>query len=104
MPFQPGKSGNPAGTPGPKGVKQWRDAIRAVANEINPKTKRKRLLDIADAIFKAAAAGDTSAAREIGDRLDGKAMQEITGEDGGPINVAGKLTIEFVKPDKADAS
>ncbi len=49
--------------------------------------KVKRLRIVADKIVELAMAGDMSAAKEIGDRLDGKPRQatEVTGEGGGPL-------------------
>ena len=47
----------------------------------------KDLKDIATALVKKAKTGDVFAARELFDRLWGKAPQAITGEDGGPIKM-----------------
>ena len=63
----------------PKGAwsdKAWRDAIRLAVNEPHAKGKKK-LRALADALVKEALAGDGAAMREIGDRLDGKATQQI---------------------------
>lgn len=49
-------------------------------NEIDPadpEKKAKKLRKIAQAVVNAAIAGDMQAAKEIGDRLDGKPRQEI---------------------------
>ena len=83
MPFEPGKSGNPSG----RAIdKPWRDAIRLAANEIDDKTQKKKIRLIAEAVVNAAASGDMQAAKEVGDRLDGKAPQAVVGGDGeGPI-------------------
>lgn len=45
----------------------------------------KKLRALADRLIERAQEGDTSALKEIGDRLDGKPAQSITGADGGPI-------------------
>lgn len=71
MPFQRGRSGNPKGRP--TADKPWREALRKAANEIDSKTKKRRLYLIATAVATAAQAGDMQAAKEIGDRLDGRA-------------------------------
>jgi hypothetical protein len=69
MAFQKGKSGNPGG----RGKdKPWADALRMVGYRDN----RKRLLAIAEQCYAAAEAGEIAAMREIGDRLDGKPVQE----------------------------
>jgi len=53
---------------------QWRDAIRkALAQD------RGALERVAVTLVKAAEAGDMVAIRELGDRLDGKAVQAVTG-------------------------
>ena len=40
---------------------------------------------IAEQLLTKAADGDMTAIKELGDRLDGKAPQAITGADGGPL-------------------
>lgn len=57
--------------------KPWREALQLAANEIDPATKHRKLRRIAQAVVDAAIAGDMQAAKEIGDRLDGKPRQEI---------------------------
>ena len=67
--------------------KPWRDAIRWAANQVDPETKRKMIQNVAVAIVKAAAKGDTAAAREMGDRLDGKPDGSVS------VNHSGDLTV-----------
>ncbi len=55
-----------------------------------------RLRAVADALVTKAMSGDVAAIREIGDRLDGKAAQQLihTGdEEGGPVNQAVEIAI-----------
>ena len=77
----------------------WADAInRAVlAND------GQRLRTIAEKLLVLAEAGDVSALRELGDRLDGKPKQQIeaSGPDGGPI--VSKIVREVVIPEAAQA-
>jgi len=69
--------------------KAWRDAIRvAVMRAHEDPKKGKKLAALADALVNAGLEGDVSALREIGDRLDGKVPQGITGGDGGPVAMA----------------
>ena len=85
MPFEPGQSGNPGGRY--RGEKLWADALRlAVKRTDGDKTK---LAQIAEKLVDEAVAGNIQAAKEIGDRLDGKAIQalEHSGPDGDPIEV-----------------
>jgi hypothetical protein len=77
MAFQPGQSGNPGGR---STEKPWRDAlIRAIKRRepLDPASKPQNIDLLAEAMVKRAIADDTPAAREIGDRLDGKAIQQI---------------------------
>lgn len=66
---------------GPHTNKIWADALlRAAKRLTNQKTSNKptqRLERLADTVVKLALKGDMSATREIGDRLDGKATQQI---------------------------
>lgn len=77
----------------PRGIwadKAWRDALRLAvmrpADEADPKPKTK-LDELAFALIAAGKTGDVPALREIGDRLDGKVPQAVTGggDDDQPI-------------------
>lgn len=73
MAFVKGKSGNPGGR---STEKPWREALmRAVKRRVAG--DEQALERVADAVVAAAMGGDISAAKEIGDRLDGKPRQEI---------------------------
>lgn len=80
MPFQPGQSGNPGG-----GVKEklWRKSLdRAIAQDdgVRLRAAAEKLLDLA-------AGGEMWACRELGDRLDGKAAQQLihSGDSENPV-------------------
>ena len=60
----------------------WHAIDRACAQEDG-----KRLRKAAEKLLDAAAAGEDWAIKELGDRLDGKPAQAITGSDGGPLTV-----------------
>lgn len=63
---------------GPFADKLWREAIRKAALEVAEGKRGPKKLELAArALVSAAMAGDVSAAKEIGDRLDGKATQPI---------------------------
>ena len=53
-----------------------------------------KLHKVANALFDKAASGDVSAIKELGDRLDGRATQEITGDSDAPITVVIKTGID----------
>jgi hypothetical protein len=65
----------------PKGAqnkdKPWQEALRIAAFAEGPQGKRN-LVSIAETCVAAAIAGDMTAIKEIGDRLDGKPAQEST--------------------------
>jgi len=72
---------------GGKPDKIWRDALmRAVKREIANGPGRK-LEMLADKLVDKALEGDVSALKEIGDRIDGKPAQAITGEADAPIEL-----------------
>lgn len=83
-----------AGKPGRSGTnrqlqKPFADAVRAVCGEVKAgdHAGRRKLRVIAEKLVDLAMDGDLDAIKEISNRLDGKAAQQlaITGEDGGPI-------------------
>lgn len=66
----------------------WEDAIkRALDRRETGKVDYKGIDELADKLIDKAAQGDMVALKEIGDRVDGKPPQAITGEDGGAIDV-----------------
>ena len=54
----------------------------------------KRIHRVAEALFAKAEDGDIAAIKELGDRIDGKASQEITGDSDAPITVIVKTGID----------
>lgn len=70
--FKPGQSGNPGGRPK---TKIWRAALMSM-------TTREDIEDMARALIDKCKNGDIPAIKEFADRIDGKAIQEITGKDG----------------------
>jgi hypothetical protein len=75
-----GKSGNPGGRP----RKVITAAYGALADQPCPFDPQKRTWAqvLAEGQFKAALTGNTNAAREIADRLEGKAQQSVNLEQG----------------------
>ena len=75
---------------GPYIDKPFRNALRLAAMrpgdaDVKGKTKLDK---IAAALVGEAVKGDVPAIKEIGDRLDGKVPQSVTGEGGGPVALA----------------
>lgn len=58
----------------------WSDAIRMELAK-----DKKRVRKLVAALLDKAQSGDVSALKELGDRMEGKAMQPIVGESGGPV-------------------
>lgn len=74
---------NKTNHPGKKTEKPWRDALmRAVKRSAYGTGNPRQLEVIADAVVSKAAEGDVLAAREVGDRLDGKPVQGLALEVG----------------------
>lgn len=57
------------------------------------------LVQIAGQLLRDAVTGDSDAIRQIADRLDGRPAQalEVTGEDGGPLQIADVSDFEIAK-------
>ena len=75
---------------GPRGDKLWSDALRkAVKERIDDGTERgePKLDRLARVLVDKAIKGDVGAIRELGDRLEGKPAQVVTGEGGGPVTI-----------------
>jgi hypothetical protein len=89
MPFVKGQSGNPGGRPKEK---PWAEALRMALAESDNESGKKKLRLLAEAVVQKGLEGDIQAAKEIGDRLDGKAPQAITGD-----GEDGSFTINIVR-------
>jgi hypothetical protein len=74
---------------GPYADKLWREALRrAVLKRVE---NDQKLDKVAEAVVAKAMNGDIAAAKEIGDRLDGKASQAIV--HSGTLSVAGQFAL-----------
>lgn len=92
-------AGAPVGNDNAAKGKKWAGAIRRALHEYQSDSVKQgeALLEIAKGVVRDALAGDASARREIGDRLDGKPAQAIIAQgddEGGPIQH--HHTVEFV--------
>lgn len=83
----------PQGNQNAKKGKDWEAALRHALNhyEGGQVARGQALRQIATRVVEKAIEGDQAAIQEIGNRLDGKPTQAISGEDGGP------LTVEIVR-------
>lgn len=90
MPFEPGKSGNPAGN---AKSKQFLSALnRAITQEDG-----KRIRAAAEQLLDQAAAGEQWAIKELADRLDGKPSQTIAGDQESPLTLINRIERVIVK-------
>ena len=87
--FKPGESGNPSGRPRKSPVS---DALRELLDqEYTGRERRFKGMTngcvLATRLFEMAIAGDLGAAKEVADRIQGRAPQSVTmgGPDGGAI-------------------
>jgi hypothetical protein len=78
----------------------WADTLKRALIQADGEKLRK----IAEALIDKASNGDIAAIKELGDRVDGKAIatQEITGADGKDLPIG--IGISFVKPDDSQVS
>ena len=76
------RGGAPKGNSNATKGRLWNEAIRKVLAEGD----KQSLVRVARKLVNAAEDGDIQAIRELGDRLDGKSTQPISGPDEGPIH------------------
>lgn len=79
--------GAPVGNKNAARGTRWRDAIDRALDKVSRAESKEALDEIAEKLVREAMAGNAEARREIGDRLDGKAIQraELTGPDGSAL-------------------
>ena len=93
--FMPGQSGNPSGRPSRRLMTERYQGLmeQPLPEELKVALKLQPGATYGDAIVlaqaRAALKGKTEAAREITDRVDGKARQqvEVSGRNGGPVDL-----------------
>ncbi len=75
--------------------KMWSAAIQRALAERSRLAGKEALDQLAGALLDKAGEGDMAALKELGDRLDGKAVQAVAGADGeGPV----MLSIQWALP------
>jgi len=63
--------------------RMWGNIVRKLAVQED----YKRLHEVANALYEKAAEGDISAIKELGDRLDGRVEQKVSGDSDSPVIV-----------------
>ena len=86
---------NKGNTHSSKNNRLWAETLRRAVIQ----SDAERLRMIAEALLDKAASGDVSAIKDLGDRLDGKAVAttELTGLDGSDLPLS--IGLRFVEPD-----
>jgi len=79
------REGAPVGNKNAAKGTWFRDILRKALEEEDRATRKKNIEAVALKLIEVALEGDVAAIREIADRIDGKAKQPITGEDGQPL-------------------
>jgi hypothetical protein len=69
-------------------------AFGKIVKKLGIQEDSKRLHRVAEALYRKAEDGDISAIKELGDRVDGKSSQEITGDSDQPITIVVRTGIE----------
>lgn len=93
-----GRGAQPGNQNAAKG-KKWSAAIERALCKRSGKSLVDALDDLAVKFIEAVEKGDLAAFKELGDRLEGKAAQAITGPDGGPVQLE-KIERVIVDPAK----
>ena len=74
----------------------WADTLRRIAIQDPDRLRR-----IAEKMYDSAEAGEISAQKELGDRLDGKASQALTlsGDSENPLTIIQRVILNTNNPD-----
>ena len=82
--------------------KRWADAISRALEERSRAKQVEALDELAEKLLAACDAGELAALKELGDRLDGKAHQSVSGPDGKDL-IPPVMRWEHVKPSDTGA-
>tara|TARA_B110000495_G_C22519287_1_gene316889 strand:- start:235 stop:492 length:258 start_codon:yes stop_codon:yes gene_type:complete len=73
-----------------KDKRVWGKVVRKLAVQED----YKRIHNVAEALFRKAEDGDIAAIKELGDRIDGKSEQTISGDSDAPITIVVRTGID----------
>jgi hypothetical protein len=85
--FKPGKSGNPEGT-------RKNTLVRDCLLRINAQSDGNMVRNVCEKLVELAEEGEQWAVQELFNRIDGKPVQQVAGDDDSPI----RLTIAWAQP------
>lgn len=77
--------GAPIGNQNAAQAKVWKAAIERALDKRGALDRKHALDELAGKLLDKCAEGDMGALKELGDRLDGKPSQEVSGAGGGPV-------------------
>lgn len=79
-------------------AKRWQLAIDAALETRSRAEGVEALERLAEKLLMKCEQGDVTALKELGDRMDGKPAQVITGENGDPLFQIGEIKVTVVDP------
>ena len=79
--------GAPAGNQNAAKAKVWSAAIMRALEKRSKVDQKNALDELAEKLLLQCDQGDMAALKELGDRLEGKPAQALTGDDGGPVAI-----------------
>ena len=102
MPWEPGESGNPNGA---RKSKRWEKALERGLARFASGSVDDGLDKVADHVVQAAVNGDKDAWKEIGDRIDGKSVQQTihSGDADNPLIIQ-EAHITVIDPTASNAA
>lgn len=80
-------AGAPIGNQNAANARIWRAAIERALEKRGRGDRLAALNDLAERLLAKVDEGDMAAIKELGDRIDGKPAQAITGPEGGPMEM-----------------
>lgn len=90
--------GAPAGNQNALKAKMWSAAIHRALEKRGAGDKLKALDELAEKLLANCDQGDLSALRELGDRIEGKPAQVISGDAENPLNLISRIETVIVDP------
>lgn len=96
--------GAPLGNQNAAKAKVWTAAIERALERRKPADERIKAIDeLADKLLEECAKGNLPALQELGNRLEGKPAQPLTGEGGGPIETRNRVEVSGLTDDQLRA-